>query len=564
MTWKRASTFQNNGKIGIILSKITAYIIQKENTNMAFIVICFIIAVICVIVLVLVKMFEKPRLEPRLYDRTNTQPAKLSSTQISYRQQGQSVIFGTCKDTGQPVIQTEEERTMNTLFVGPNGVGKTSHLVSTAIMQDIEHGDNAVIIFEGKNSKRLVGTIQALCSTYKRELKIFPDMGGYNPLGVGKDAAERASLFADMLSLAGQGGESNPYFLQQQQAFINAIVPLYEHAYHQRIIVEEMRKLCTSKEYREMLLEKGSPSREATNYKTDFGAYRVSDFGEKLSGLSAFISGFYIGGGIQGRAELYNTRNAESLSDAIDRKCVIIVREGGARGTSEHPLGILYLTELMRYARERTTRHLVSLYLDELHFFLSPSYAQFLATSREARIAQYLGFQSFGQLEKFGKEIALDIRTNCRTWIVHNGLKYEDCVIVSNEIGQRAHIVYSQSKGVNSTSEGSQGARLEDKYLYTPYQVQSIDENDVLYLSIEGRHVAPTRLVRKPPRLRDDDYTYNPPKFSSYPPLTVWEIEEMKATQQPPTPPKGAPSKQSKSGTKAGSAGGSLPNFDDL
>jgi hypothetical protein len=244
-------------------------------------------------------------------------------------------------------------------------------------------------------------------------------------------------------------------------------------------------------------LKDGTPSREATNYKDVFDGYRPQDFLEKLSGLSAFISNRYIGGGVTGRAELYNQRNAESLSDAIDRKCVSLVREGGARNTGLHALGILYITELMRYVRGRYTKHLVCLYLDELHFFLSPSFASFHATSRKKGIAQYLGIQSLGQLAVFGDEVAESIKENSRTRIVHNGLNYRSALEIANDIGQRAHKVYSESGQMGaSDTERSQSVKLEDKYLWSPSDIQNIGLDEVLYVSIEGRKVAPTRLVK--------------------------------------------------------------------
>lgn len=472
--------------------------------------------------------FYQPQLKPKLdNDAKNAKPRKISHAKIAERSAGQYVVFGECTETRDPVIQTDKERMMNTLFIGPNGVGKTSHLVSTAIEQDIKRGDNAVVIFEGQNDRRLVGTIEHLCEKYGRELKIFPNMGGYNALGIGEDAAERASLYGDILSLASQGGEGNKFYIEQQQAFINAVVPLYEHAYGQKMIEEELRKLCVSKEYRDRLLKDGTPSREATNYKDVFGGYRPQDFLEKLSGLSAFISNRYIGGGVTGRAELYNQRNAESLSEAIDRKCVIIVREGGARNTGDHALGILYLTELMRYVKERNTKHLVCLYLDELHFFLSPSFASFHATSRKKGVAQYLGIQSLGQLAIFGDEIAESIRDNSRTWIVHNGLKYKSAFEIANDIGQRPHIVYGESGQIGvSDAERSQSVRLEDKYLWSPSDIQNIDKHNVLYISIEDMGVAPTRLVKKPPIIDDSKFWYTPPKYSNYPPLTIWEEQD--------------------------------------
>jgi hypothetical protein len=225
--------------------------VLTEVIKMGLIVVAFALLVGCFALVIISPYFYKPQLKPKLDEEAkNAKPEKMPPEKIAERSTGQYVVFGTCTATKDPVIQTEKERMMNTLFIGPNGVGKTSHLVSTAIEQDIKRGDNAVVIFEGQDDRRLVGTIEYLCNKYGRELKIFPDMGGYNALGIGEDAAERASLYGDMLSLAAQGGEGNKFYIEQQQAFISAVVPLYERAYGQKMTEEELRKLCVSKEYR--------------------------------------------------------------------------------------------------------------------------------------------------------------------------------------------------------------------------------------------------------------------------------------------------------------------------
>lgn len=164
-----------------------------------FLMILFVIALLGILALFLMQLSDRPKLDPQVHDTLNTVPQKLSQEKLNEQKNSPGAVsFGICTQTKQQVWQTLRVRQMNTLFIGPNGVGKTSHIVSTALKQDIERKDNAIIWFEGKSDKRLIGLIQKLCLDANRELVIFPFSKGYNPLNIGKTPKERASMFSSM------------------------------------------------------------------------------------------------------------------------------------------------------------------------------------------------------------------------------------------------------------------------------------------------------------------------------------------------------------------------------
>lgn len=496
-----------------------------------FLIFLIAVALLGMGVLALMRFSDQTRLDPVVHDPINTIPQKLSQEKLTEQKNSHgAVTFGTCTQTKQKVWQTLRVRQMNTLFDGPNGVGKTSHILSTALKQDIEWGDNAIVWFEGKSDKRLIGLIKKLCEDANRELVIYPYDKGYNPLNIGNSPKARASMFSYMVRLAREGvSKDAEYFTGEMVKYIDLIVPVFEYVHKRPMIPEELKVLCNSKVRRNELLEKAKGSREYKNYKNTYGDSEDKEFNTVLRSIATIINNLYAETEEEERYNLYNSRYATGISEAIDRKAVVVIAEGGNIGSAEHDRGMIYLAELFSYARSRVTSHEVCLYMDELHYYLTPSFTQFQATSRGAGFIQLLGFQTFAMLEALSPEAARSIKTNCRTWILHNDLDYEDALIVSQKVGERPHISYSESKDLNAMDEkGTQGRHLEDKFLIPPYKVQNIDPKQVLYISVdEDRGKAPARYLIKPPILNDSDCWYTP-KISTEEPVTVWEEEESK------------------------------------
>ena len=507
-----------------------------------FLIFLFVIALIGMLVLVVMQHSDRTKLDPQVHDTTNTILQKVPLEVIEKIKNGQAVSFGTCTQTKQEVWQAASIRKQNTFFLGPNGVGKTAHVVATALKQDIERGDNAVIWFEGKSDPKLIGLIQDLCIKANRELVIFPFDKGYNPLNIGDSPKIRAAMFSYMIRLAKEGvSKDADFFTGEMVKFVNLIVPIFEYVKGIAMIPEELKILCNNKKRRKELLDQAKGSTAYRNYDNTYGDTDDKEFNMVLKSIATIIDNLYAEMKNEGRFDLYNTRDAKGgITAAIDRKAVIIIAEGGNKGSAEHDRGMIYLAELFSYTRSRKTKHDVCLYMDELHYYLIPSFTQFQATSRGANVIQILGFQSFAMLRALSPEAEESIKTNCRTWIVHNDINYDDAEEVSKKTTLRPHKTYSRSENMDTANGNrTEGVHLEDKYLIPPYQIQYMNPNQVLYLSItEERGKAPSRFLIKPPILDDSKFWYTPPTCASLDILTVWEEEEVKMLEEEKNKPK--------------------------
>ena len=462
--------------------------------------------------------------------------------------QGNSVTLGTVLHAGwwwmkQPLIIPESARCFNVLSVAPVGAGKTFFYLVTFIAQDLSRPNVCVIVLDGQQA--ITEEVIALAAQHHREVVVYPD-AGFNPLrGPGSPEAT-AALFGDVWAQVVEIPTTGParYYTERAQSFLRKVVPLYERAYQQPMILRELLELCLSDTLRSRLVADGAGTPEARAYHLLCGGWSKSDFDSSLSGLVNFLDRLLI----ERNAWLYNQRFAPTLLECIQQKKVVLIRAGGARDTTQHTEGLLYMTLLQAYAERRRvqpTSPLLSVYMDEAHMYFNRNFPTFIATARKKLVALHLGFQSFKQLAPHGPIIT----TNCRTWILHGGLEYDDALLVANNIGKRNYRTRTWTTGGRQPRQ-TFGHRWE--YLVPPHEIRGLGEKEALVLTVEGqkREVASHAFVEKPGFLRLATTPYEEPPVPAAPPMTIWEERDQQhlviaaSNGQQQTPSLGQPAGQ--------------------
>ncbi|HEY7346992.1 MAG TPA: TraM recognition domain-containing protein [Ktedonobacterales bacterium] len=462
----------------------------------------------------------------KLRDRFKTRQRRRSRKALQELARGASVVLGKNLQAWprQDIILPERSRCLNVINLGPVGAGKTSYFLSTFIAADIARPDVALVLFDGQ--REMTEQVLALAQRHHREVVLYPD-AGFNPLvGPGGPHAH-AALFADLFAQVSETGTqgASGYYLQKAQSFLRKTIPLYERAYRQPMLLQELLELCLSDERREGLLAAAAGSPEAREYTLFCNNWSKSDFDQNLSGLVNFLDRLCVGR----NAFLYNQRHAPTLAECLEQKKVVMIRAGGPVGTQEHTLGLLYMISLQAYAAQRAithSPHLVSVFLDEAHLYFTANFPTFIATARKRRVALQLGFQAFEQLEPFRQTIT----TNARTWIVHNGLLHLDAQVVADNIGKRNF----QTRSWSYARFREPHATVSDTwdYLVQPHEIRGLDANHVLILTVEGRETAAHVLARKPRLLDLPTTPYHEPAVPMYAPPTIWAEPE---NRQPST-----------------------------
>ena len=490
-----------------------------------------IIAVIVVVGMLLYYLAPRLRTPEKLWDdKSDYSPQSLTDTNIEKLKTGHAVELGAMQEKNErPYVLPEAARYMNVLNIAPIGAGKTSFMMRTFVLKDIEDGNNAVVIYDPQRD--LTSKIVSLCKAFKRDYVIFPDCG-FNPLAGYGEATERAAMFADLYGQVSRSGKEGGgiYYSELAQTFIQIVIPLFEAAYNEPMTLQELLLLVENLNFRQKLVQDAPPGYEKMAYTASFGKWNEDDFRKNLSGIPTFIRRLTIRPPLN---NLLNQRHSPTLRECIAKKKVIIIRAGGYPNTIGASVGQLFQISLQTYIEHRDETgdpmHLMSLYMDEAHMFLNDNFHTLVATSRKQHVSLFLGFQTISQLHPY-EGVVMD---NVRTWCIHGGLGYEECDYISQNIGEVPRMVY----GMNTPKDSNQGAgSVSEQLLYMrqlrPEAIKRLQDFQLLLLStnpLRPRKSDEYRILIKPTLEYLDTLIaqypskYQPPlKTSPYPPAHIW------------------------------------------
>jgi hypothetical protein len=516
--------------------------------------------------LVVLSWFTKPHAMRELAPgEIKTRPIRYTSAQLAARRRGCFAEFGEDFHTHQPFILPEELRRANFLTLGPSNSGKTFYMLHALMWRDIRYRDNAVVVFDSQRD--LTESVIALCREVGREFVVFPD-ATYNPLGGEGSARDRAEAFADLIAQSAETAidAESRYYLSQEQDFIRVMIPLFEAAYRQPMILQELVILCKRGDVRARLRRAAGPCPEGGAYDLYVDTVSAARIEKILSGLVSTIQKLTVGS----RISLHNARYTQTIAECLRQRKVVIIREGGVKTSRFRPLGLMYMIALQNAILARNPfpadpGPFVAIYMDECYKYFNRDFDEFINSNRKFNCALHLGFQTMAQLRPHASEI-LD---GCATWAIHPRLLAEDAQIVADNIGQRLFSLKSIS---HSASQGKGGLSQTETtgfdYLIPPHYIRNLPERFLLLLSVEGRETAAVRTIVKPAAHPLETSAYSAQQVGPYPPQTIWDEQDIAAATAaaPPsgtaaapgnvrTPPNGQ--RQPGNATPPGSPGGS-------
>lgn len=128
----------------------------------------------------------------------------------------------------------------------------------------------------------------------------------------------------------------------------------------------------------------------------------------------------------------------------------------------------------------------VNYILDEFgNFTTIPAFGNMLTVAGGRRIRFNLFLQSFSQLDnKYGKEVAENIRDNCQTWIYLKTASNETANIISKKLGTYTTSSYSKSNSYSNYQNGSnsESMNLISRALLTEDEILRIERPYVLVI----------------------------------------------------------------------------------
>lgn len=180
-----------------------------------------------------------------------------------------------------------------------------------------------------------------------------------------------------------------------------------------------------------------------------------------------------------------------SLKQAGEKKTVTYIILPDEK-TTYYPLASLFVYQnyvsLVESADERggELKTRVNYILDEFgNFTTIPSFSNMLTVSGGRKIRFNLFLQSFSQLEnKYGREIAENIRDNCQTWIYLKTASNETASVISKKLGCYTTSSYSRSSSYSKYQNGSnsESVNLISRDLLTEDEILRIERPYVLVI----------------------------------------------------------------------------------
>jgi type IV secretion system protein VirD4 len=160
--------------------------------------------------------------------------------------------------------------------------------------------------------------------------------------------------------------------------------------------------------------------------------------------------------------------------------------------TTYYPLASLFVYQnyvsLVESADERggELKTRVNYILDEFgNFTTIPAFSNMLTVAGGRKIRFNLFLQSFSQLEnKYGREVAENIRDNCQTWIYLKTASNETASIISKKLGTYTTSSYSRSSSYSKYQNGSnsESINLISRNLLTEDEILRIERPYVLVI----------------------------------------------------------------------------------
>ncbi len=329
-----------------------------------------------------------------------------------------SLLLGANLHAGrmEPVWLTPEHRVRHMHLVGASGTGKST-LLFNLIRQDIDQGQGVAVLDPHGD---LVDRVLGIIPPERRDDVVLVDPSdeahvvGFNILAAHSDF-ERNLLASDLVSVFRR--LSTSWGEQMNSVLRNAILAFLESS--RGGTLADLRYFLLDPAYRKEFLTTVTDPDVVFYWERAFPQLTGNkSIGPVQTRLDEFLSRKPI------RYMVSQQENRLDFGEILDRGKILLVKlaQGQLGRENANLLGSVIVSKIQQMAMSRqriqeSERRDFWVYLDEFHYFITPSMAEILTGARKYRVGLVLAHQELHQLDA-DRDVASAVLANCCTRVV--------------------------------------------------------------------------------------------------------------------------------------------------
>lgn len=424
-------------------------------------------------------------------------------------------------DTGDRIIQTDEESEAHTLLIGGAGTGKTTTLLIGA--RDIIRRGESLVFVDMKGSDDVPVVLAEYAERYNRP---FYHWTSQNPMteytgpskngpayydGIGKgDPTRKADLILsgrewseDFYKLIIKGYLQLAFTVAEGAPLEDKMVDSLSEAIQlldPQVLKKRSLKLVGDPRYNHIVQEINhmTDRKLDTQTKTTLDSMR-----NQLGILRNSIQGQWLRKDPEGIRDI-------NLKDVADKGAVVVFTiDSGTYEDSAKTLGNLIIQDLKTVSGELMqdrSRYPLNVFVDEFSAIGSDSIATLLARCRSAGIPVTLSTQSLGDLRVVGEAFMDQLTGIVSSFIVHRANSLKDAEVYAGFGGKAKKYVHRESVesrsgkfgGIGTGSGTGQGTleSIED-FIVMPSQIQNLKKGELYFISKSTDRIEHVRVIKE-------------------------------------------------------------------
>ncbi|MBK23000.1 MAG: hypothetical protein CME70_03250 [Halobacteriovorax sp.] len=350
---------------------------------------------------------------------------------------------------------SNSDRVQHQITVGGSGFGKTFSTFMPQIYQDIQEGDNFIVIINMKSDMDFENKVYSWCKKFNRKFRYFsitkPELSSYyNPFLFGS-----RGMIRDKFML----------FSSWDNAFYKKLVKTdlakkLDGLYDEGVTISKMKQL----------FEEYEGDKDFKGVIADLEGVQYAPFYEKINDPFGSIHDFY-----KEKSVFFLSLDEDQMREyAKDFQCMIYNDLRGFAG---------YIRDRVD-ERDRTPTWI---YSDEIKEVFDNSMTTYNSRSRAAGFGNFYATQSpSGDIPR---DLLNQLQGSCKTWHILGGLDADSIEYINKQIGTEEIVKYTEQVelGVQTTNTGLGSARDAHKHVISHNTFRRLKLGEgVLYTKEEG------------------------------------------------------------------------------
>ncbi len=311
------------------------------------------------------------------------------------------------------VSLSNDQRTKHIHLIGASGSGKST-LMLNLIAQDLENNQGLCVI--DPHGDLIDAVISNIPENRIKDVVLFDPSDSEFPIGFNilqaNSELEKTLLSSDLVATLRR--MSTSWGDVMDSVLANAILAFVESERGGTLF--DLKRFLVEKEFRAEFLQTVKDDGVRYFWQNEFPLIAGKPQSSILIRLDAFLRQKLI------RHIVCQKENKIDFRKVMDERKILLVKlsQGAIGEENSHLLGTLIVSKLYQTALSRQdsqSRPFFSCYLDEFHYFITPSMESVLSGVRKYNLGLVLAHQEFRQLQGRNAEVASSVLSNCYTRI---------------------------------------------------------------------------------------------------------------------------------------------------